>query len=244
MNDLITVDYSNQQPTVSGRELHKFLEVTERYSNWFRRMLQYGFTENVDFVGCKVFNTLAKQELQDHAITIPMAKEISMIQRNEKGKQARQYFIKVEEAWNTPEMVMARGLEVARNLLVTSQERVRVLETKIEEDAPKVLFAEGVSASNDCILVRDMAKILKQNGYDTGERRLFETLREDGFLIKKEGDDYNSPTQRAMNMELFVIKESVITLPDRDPKIRKTPKITGKGQVYFLNKYAPNRGNE
>lgn len=98
MNELIKVTTNeNGDQLTSGRELYVFLEVTERYSSWFERMLKYGFTENVDFVGCKVFNALAKQELQDHALTLDMAKEISMIQRSEKGKQARQYFIKVEK---------------------------------------------------------------------------------------------------------------------------------------------------
>lgn len=98
MNQLITITQNeNNDQVVSGRELHEFLEITERYSTWFERMLKYGFAENIDFVGCKVFNTLAKQELQDHALKLDMAKEISMIQRNEKGKQARQYFIEVEK---------------------------------------------------------------------------------------------------------------------------------------------------
>lgn len=98
MNELIKVTTNeNGDQLTSGRELYVFLEVTERYSSWFERMLKYDFTENVDFVGCKVFNALAKQELQDHALTLDMAKEISMIQRSEKGKQARQYFIRVEK---------------------------------------------------------------------------------------------------------------------------------------------------
>lgn len=98
MKELIKITKNEEgQQLVGARELHEFLEVTERFSNWFNRQLQYGFVENEDFTGCKVFNALAKQELQDYAITIDMAKEISMIQRTEKGKQARKYFIKCEE---------------------------------------------------------------------------------------------------------------------------------------------------
>lgn len=98
MKELIKITKNEEgQQLVGARELYEFLEVTERFSNWFNRQLQYGFVENEDFTGCKVFNTLAKQELQDYAITIDMAKEISMIQRTEKGKQARKYFIKCEE---------------------------------------------------------------------------------------------------------------------------------------------------
>ena len=100
MEELIKVTKDDKGiSVVSGRELHDFLEVTERYSSWFLRMTKYGFEESVDYVGCKVFNTLAKQELQDHALTLDMAKEISMIQRTDKGKQARQYFIEVEKAY-------------------------------------------------------------------------------------------------------------------------------------------------
>lgn len=84
MNELLKVNYGSERITLSARELHEFLELTERFSSWFERMKQYGFVENQDYLGCKVFNTLARQELQDYQITIEMAKEISMLQRNEK----------------------------------------------------------------------------------------------------------------------------------------------------------------
>lgn len=107
MQELIKTTVDDQgKIAVSGRELYKFLEVTERYSNWFERMKQYGFVENVDYVGCKVFNALANQELQDHTLTLDMAKEISMIQRNDKGKQARQYFIQVEKQYKQDQLDM------------------------------------------------------------------------------------------------------------------------------------------
>ena len=116
--ELIKITTSeNGEQLVSGRELHKFLEVTERYSNWFERMMKYGFTENVDFVGCKVFNTLANQELQDHAMTLDMAKEISMIQRSEKGKQARQYFIQVEKEYKEIQKKLPNTREAIQQLL-------------------------------------------------------------------------------------------------------------------------------
>ena len=114
----------NGEQLVSGRELHKFLEVTERYSNWFERMMKYGFTENVDFVGCKVFNTLANQELQDHAMTLDMAKEISMIQRSEKGKQARQYFIQVEKEYKEIQKKLPNTREAIQQLLLQGVEEV------------------------------------------------------------------------------------------------------------------------
>lgn len=116
------------EPTVSGRELYKFLEVTERYSNWFNRMLQYGFVENVDYLGCKVFNTQARQELQEHILKISMAKEIAMLQRNEKGKQIRQYFIEVEKRYNDLIYQMARSLQYANNIIEQNKIEINKLE--------------------------------------------------------------------------------------------------------------------
>ena len=109
------------------------------------------------------------------------------------------------------------------------------LEDKMKEDKPKVLFAEAVSIAKNTILVREMAKLIKQNGVDMGEKRLFIWLRENGYLIKKIGTDYNMPTQRSMDLELFEIKESPVLHSSGEIEISKTPKITGKGQQYFLN---------
>ena len=117
MNELIKVDINeNQEPVISGRELYKALEATERYNNWFDRMLQYGFAENYDFTSVKSFtlvNNGANREIDDHILKLDMAKEIAMLQRNEKGKQIRKYFIEVEKEFNTPDKIMARGLLIA-----------------------------------------------------------------------------------------------------------------------------------
>lgn len=236
MNELIKISYDNDTPRVSGRELHGFLEVTERYSNWFDRMTQYGFDENVDYLGCKVFNALARQELQDHAMSVEMAKEISMLQRNERGKQARQYFIQLEKAWNTPEQVMARALKLA-------DQKIRLLERTVQDQQPKVLFANAVETAKTSILVGEMAKILKQNGVDTGQNRFFEWLRENGYLIKRKGTDYNMPTQYSMERELFEIKETARVHSDGHTSVDKTTKVTGKGQAYFVNQLLGNQAS-
>ena len=239
MNELIKIEVKDGQQLVSGRELHKFLEIKTPYTQWFERMVEYGFVENTDFIpvsqksesggisGVKV--------VQDHLMTLNMAKEISMLQRNEKGKLARQYFIKCEEAWNSPEMILARANQIQSHMIDNYSERIKLLENKIEENKPKVIFADAVATSQSSILIGDLAKLIKQNGVDTAQKRLFDYMRENGFLIKQKGESYNMPTQKSMDMELFEIKERTVLNPDGSIRIIKTPKVTGKGQQYFIN---------
>lgn len=230
MSELIKVTTNeNDEQLISGRELHGFLEVTERYSSWFERMLKYGFVEGVDYTGCKVFNALARQTLQDHALKLDMAKEISMIQRSEKGREARQYFLQVERAWNNPEMVVQRALQIQTR-------KVEALQLENAEMRPKALFADSVSASHTSILVGDLAKLIKQNGVEIGANRLFKWLRSEGYLIRRKGTDWNMPTQKSMDLGLFEVKETVVSHSDGHTSINKTPKVTGKGQIYFVNK--------
>lgn len=229
MNELIKIDYSNDRPAVSARELHGFLEVGTRFNDWFHRMCEYGFSEGQDFYSILSESTGGRPS-HDAALSIDMAKEICMLQRNEKGKIARQYFLQLEKDWNSPEKVMARALRIA-------DKRLKMLEEKVEADRPKVLFADSVAASKSSILVGEMAKLLKQNGVHTGQNRLFETLREKGYLIKRKGTDYNMPTQKAMELGLFEIKETVISHSDGHTSVNKTPKVTGKGQQYFVNMF-------
>lgn len=229
MNELIKIDYSNDRPAVSARDLHEFLEVGSEYSHWFKRMCEYGFKEGQDFSPFLTEST-GGRPAQDAALSIDMAKEICMLQRNEKGKIARQYFLQLEKDWNSPEKVMARALRIA-------DRRLQMLEAKVEEDKPKVLFADSVTASKSSILVGEMAKLLKQNGVHTGQNMLFETLRNKGYLIKRQGTDYNMPTQKAMELGLFEIKETVINHSDGHTSVNKTPKVTGKGQCYFVNMF-------
>ena len=233
MNELINITLNDShEPVVSGRQLHEALGVKTKYADWFNRMIEYGFTENQDFL-------LLKNEQQtgrgghnkvDHVIKLDMAKEIAMIQRTDRGKQVRQYFIQVEKDFNSPEKIMARALLMA-------DKKVHKLEAQIEADKPKVLFADAVSASHTSILVGDLAKLISQNGYKIGGNRLFVWLRENGYLIKRKGSDWNMPTQRSMEMKLFEIKESTITHPDGHISVSKTVKVTGKGQQYFINKF-------
>lgn len=232
MNELINVTLNeNQEPVVSGRQLHQVLGVKTPYSMWFDRMVEYGFTENQDFL----LNNFVKQTGRgghnkiDHVLKLDMAKEIAMIQRTDKGKEVRQYFIQVEKDFNSPEKIMARALKIADRKIIK-------LEATIEEQRPKVIFANAVSASRTSILVGEFAKFMRQNGVNLGQNRMFAWLRENGYLINRQGSDRNMPTQKSMELGLFEIKETTINHSDGHISINKTPKITGKGQLYFADK--------
>lgn len=232
MNEIIRVDYTTDRPTVSARELHAFLEVKTAYKDWFPRMCEYGFSEGQDFCSFLSEST-GGRPAQDAQITIDMAKEICMLQRNERGKQARQYFIQLEKDWNSPEKVMARALQIA-------DQKLHSLEAQVEKDRPKVLFADAVATAHTSILIGELAKIIKQNGVTTGQNRLFNWMRENGYLISRKGTDYNMPTQRSMELGLMDIKETTISNPDGSIRVNKTPKVTGKGQQYFIEKFLKN----
>ncbi|HEL1630295.1 TPA: phage antirepressor KilAC domain-containing protein [Streptococcus suis] len=230
MNEIIKIDLNdNHEPVVSGRQLHEALGVHSRYTTWFERMTEYGFVEGQDFLPNLGKSTGGRQAV-DHIIKLDMAKEIAMIQRTERGKQVRQYFIQIEKDFNSPEKIMARALLMA-------DKKVHQLEAQIEADKPKVLFADAVSASHSSILVGDLAKLISQNGFKIGANRLFAWLRENGYLIKRKGSDWNMPTQKSMELGLFEIKETTITHADGHISISKTVKVTGKGQQYFINKF-------
>ena len=241
MNELIKITYNNDRPAVSARDLHDFLEVKTAYKDWFPRMCEYGFTEGEDFNPLKIERVqnegerMVARTVDDAVLTIDMAKELCMIQRNEKGKQARQYFLQIEKDWNSPEKVMARALQIA-------EDKLKQLESKAEADAPKVLFADAVSASKTSILVGELAKLLKQNGVDIGQHRLFRWMRENGFLIRRNGTDFNMPTQKSMDLGLFTVKETAITHSDGTVTVSKTTKVTGKGQQYFIQKFLGEEG--
>lgn len=138
----------------------------------------------------------------------------------------------LEKALTSPDFL----IQLATNLK-EEQKRRRLLEEEKERNAPKVIFADAVSTSHTSILIGELAKLLKQNGVDTGEKRLFSWLRENGYLIKRKGSDYNMPTQKSMEQGLFEIKETSINHSNGHISISKTPKVTGKGQQYFINKF-------
>lgn len=233
MTEIIKVKTKEDMQIVSARDLHEVLGVKTRFSQWAKQNFKH-FRENIDFSSV-VTTTQQNQyggtkELQDYALTIEMAKHIAMMSGTDKGYEIRDYFIKVEQAWNSPEMVMKRALEIANK-------KVEKLKLENQQMQPKALFADSVAASHTTILIGELAKILRGNGINIGANRLFQWMRDQGYLISRKGTDYNMPTQRSMNLGLFKIKESTITHSNGSVSISKTTKVTGKGQQYFINKF-------
>lgn len=235
MNELFNVTTNGDKLTLSARELHKELNIAGRFSRWFEQMSEYGFEENVDYTSVQncteVQNNggIQVRELQDYRITLDMAKEIAMLQRNEKGKEIRRKLIELEKAWNSPEKVMARALDIAHKTIAN-------LQIENEEMKPKALFADTVAASDSSILVGQEAKLISQSGCKMGQNRFFAWPRENGYLCSK-GENYNMPTQKSREMDLIEIKIRTVTNPDGSVRETKTPVITGKGQIYFINKF-------
>lgn len=239
MNELLKINYEAEQPTVSARDLHEALEIRERFSLWFSRYVDV-FEKGTDYQSVgkpTVVNNGAKRVLDDFLLSTDMAKHISMMTKTEKGKIMRQYFIDLEKAWNTPEQVMARALKLADRTIDTLKEENKKLIEDKERMRPKEIFADAVSTSQTSILIGDLAKLLRQNGVDIGQKRLFEYLRNHGYLIKRKGSDWNMPTQKSMNMGLFEIKESTHIDGNGCNIVTRTPKATGKAQIYFVNKF-------
>lgn len=241
-NVLIPINFDGEQPTVSARDLHTGLEIRTAFKDWFPRMTEYGFNAGVDFNPLTFEqvriegNREVKREITDYEISVDMAKQICMIQRSEKGRQYRQYFIDLEKAWNTPEQVLARALKIADKEIEKLKSSNTALLEDVQRMKPKETFADAVAASHTSILIGELAKILKQNGVETGQRRLFTWMRDNGYLIKT-GSSRNMPTQKSMELGLFEIKETVINNPDGSIRISRTTKVTGKGQQYFINKF-------
>lgn len=237
MEQIINVNIDTQ--TVSARELHEQLNIKTEFRKWFPRMCEYGFSEKEDFERvCQKCPTLGgMQEMVDYYISVDMAKQICMIQRTPEGKQVRQYLIDLEKAWNTPEQVMARALKIADKQIKDLKAVNQVLLEDNQRMKPKEIFADAVSASDTSILVRELAKLISQNGVDMGEKKLYKWMEDNGYVIKQKGKDYHKPTQKSMNLKVFEIKEKVFVGSNGDSFTKTTPMVTTKGQRYFVNKF-------
>lgn len=227
MNKLIATNQNDSgEIIVSGRELHEFLEIRTNYSTWFERMTEYGFDLNSDYILLSNFekqNGRGGHNKVDHHIKIDMAKEISMIQRNEKGKQARQYFMQVEKMWNCPEMIIKRAMDLQQNKIIE-------LETSISENRRYTEFGKVVAGSDASINVGAFAKMMyEKHGINLGRNKLFAWLRDEGYLIKV-GRERNNPKQTYLEQGLFEVRPTIISRTQGDVE-SLTTLITGKGQV-------------
>ena len=226
MNELIKVEINeNQEPVVSGRELHEKLEVKTLYKDWFPRMCEYGFIENIDFVAIAQKRATAQGNETtyfDHILTLDMAKEIAMIQRNEKGKQIRKYFIEVEKEFNSPDKIMARGLLIADKTIKEQKTLISNLEYKIEKDKSKVEFYDDVVDSTTTFEISKVAKML--NFIQVGRNNLFEILREQGILQRD-----NTPYQNYVDRGWFRLIETKYTKPNGDVQLNYKTVVYQKG---------------
>lgn len=247
-NGLVPVYSNRNRQVVNARELHEFLGVGKDFSTWLKdRIEKYAFLVGEDY---EVFFPNSGENLEltsgrgrpakNYLLTLDMAKELAMVENNEKGRQARKYFIACEKRLKelsnkyAPQIPtsFAEALRLAANL----QEEKEALEAKIEEDKPKVEFTKAVESSENSILIRELATFIQQAGMDMGQNRLFKILRDEGYLIKS-GTSRNKPTQRAKDMGLFEVKERVVEKANGTSITTSTTMVTGKGQVYFIMKF-------
>lgn len=232
MQELIKVQVRNDRQLVSARDLHEGLGLKKKFSEWWKQNSK-SFEEGTDFLKSpqSYLNQSGKNTVRrydDYVLTIDMAKELCMMSKTRKGKEVRRYFIEVERKWNDPQEIVKRGYAILQN------ENTR-LKLENKQMKPKALFADAVATSKNDILIGQLAKILRQNGYETGQNRLFKWLREHHYLCSK-GLKYNQPTQKAMELGLFRVKERAVNNPDGSSRITVTTKVTGKGQQYFINR--------
>lgn len=229
MNELIrTTNNDSGEIVVSGRELHVFLEVAERFSKWWERMIGYGFENGIDYTPYQMVHPQNLQTFDDYSMRLDMAKEIAMIQRTNKGKQARQYFLQLERMWNSPEMVIKRAMDF-------QQQKIMQLETKIEDEKKYTEFGKVVEMSDGAVNIGAFSKIIyDKHKINIGRNKMFEWLRNEGFLIKS-GRERNAPLQQYLEQGLFELRPSIIKRTDGDIQ-SNTTLITGKGQVRITEK--------
>ena len=228
----IRIEMRNGEPWFVGSSIAKVL----KYQNQ-----QKAIRDHVD----------AEDKLTEQIVLAGQRREVTLI--NESGLYSLILSSKMEEAkrfkhWITSEVLPAirttggyqqtapQGKELLALAVLEAQKTIEEQNRAIERMRPKEIFADAVSASKTSILIGDLAKLIKQNGVDIGEKRLFQWMRENGYLIRKDGASYNMPTQKSMDLGVMEIKESTITQPNGNVRISRTPKVTGKGQRYFVNK--------
>ena len=238
MNELIPINYEGEQPTVSARELYTGLEITDRFSRWFERMSAYGFSEGNDFTSVKsstLVNNGAEREITDYRVSIDMAKQICMIQRSEKGRQYRQYFLDLEKAWNTPEQIFARALKMADQTIAKLKDSVRALSTEISvknqiigELKPKADYYDEILKNPGLVTITQIAK-----DYGMSAKEMNSLLHDLGIQYKQSGQWLLYSTYHNMG---YTHSETVnITRSDGRPDVKMNTKWTQKGRIFLYN---------
>lgn len=244
MEEIIKIEERNGQQAVNARELHQFLESKQEFANWIKgRIAKYGFIENQDF---EVFDNFVKNSQGgrpsiEYAITMDMAKELCMVENNERGKQARRYFIECEKKLKEQNTLnVPKTFYEALILAAQQQKQIEEQQKQLTEQEPKVNFADAMITSSTSCLVGELAKVITQNGYEIGQNRLFKWLRDNGYLGKC-GERKNIPLQQYVEQGLFQLKKSTWQDNNNVTHTSTTVKVTGKGQQYFINKFISNK---
>ena len=231
MNELIKVQTNDQmEPVISGRELHEFLEVGTEYRKWFGRMSEYGFAENLDYerVTQKCPTPGGVQEIVDHALKLDMAKEISMIQRNEKGKEARQYFIAIEKEYNSPEKIMARALRIADQTINSLKLETKVKDQQIAELKPKADYYDDILKNKGLVTITQIAKDYGMSGQEMN--RILNEL----VVQYKQSEQWLLYAKH--HNKGYTHSETIpFTHSDGRKDIRMTTKWTQKGRIFLYN---------
>jgi len=251
MKDLIQIQTqqigTDNVNSVNSRDIYEYLEVKTVYANWIQRAIEkYDFVENVDYIKISPFSKNGNREVsgfkerEDYIVTLDMAKELCMVSNTAKGKETRKYFIECEKRLTQTKPLSYE--ELMRNALYLADSKVKELQIEnktlnnvLEEQKPKVAFANSVSSSNDSILIGAFAKAISTEEFTIGQNRLFEYLRDKGYLISF-GQAYNQPLQKYIDNGYFEVSQRTINNPNGTIKLVLTTKITGKGQVALYKK--------
>lgn len=227
--ELIKINYGTEQPTVSARDLHEKLNIGTEFAKWFSRMCEYGFSHESDYSEVIVKNDenpKGGRPATDYAISVDMAKQICMIQRTEKGKQYRQYFLDLEKAWNTPEQIFARALKMADATIQKLKDRNAVLVEDVSRMKPKEEFFDAVAESKDAIEIGKVAKVLNYPGI--GRNKLFDILRKKKIFMQN-----NIPYRKYIDCGYFRTIEQKYATPDGEIKISIKTLVYQKGVDYI-----------
>lgn len=239
MSNLININNNNGKLVVSSREVAENFEKNHKDVLESIDQLSKGVAEKSADLFYETTYT-HPQNKQEYREILMNRDGFTLLAMGFTGKKALSWKLKYIEAFNKMEQVLKeqdKPLKLDSKFMYQIAQQLEEKEKQIAIMAPKAIFADAVATSRTSILVGELAKILKQNGVEIGQNRLFEWLRDNEFLIKRKGSDYNMPTQKSMELELFEIKETSITHSDGHISVSKTPKVTGKGQIYFVNKF-------